>query len=330
MNMFNFINEDINQDNWSVYRPKFGKDSQLEVIGWSGKTGKHKLYVLYCKNCAKDSELFQKGYFRSKKSNLIKGQIPCGCSNKPEWSKEQYIILSKRKARELGYILIEFIGNWKGIHTKMKMLCEEHGEWSSTDITHLLNKGSGCPKCATKTISEAKMKSDKYIIESFLKSKAFHPDTKFWRSERETLNGRKAYWKIYCPDCKQSGESLRGDLQQGKRPCACSPMRQKEAYINLVYDSGTIIAIKFGIANKSQQRLKIQQRKSIYILEQAALYIFPHTENCKKAERECLQELECGIVSKHAMEDGWTETTSLKNLEKIIEIYERNGGILLE
>lgn len=49
-------------------------------------------------------------------------------------------------------------------------------------------------------------------------------------------------------------------------------------------------------------------------------------EDQLKAERECLQELECGVVLKRDMPDGYTETTWYYNLEKIIQIYERNGG----
>jgi hypothetical protein len=30
------------------------------------------------------------------------------------------------------------------------------------------------------------------------------------------------------------------------------------------------------------------------------------------------------------MRDGWSETTWVYNLERIIEIYERNGGIIHE
>lgn len=59
----------------------FGPKDQLEIIGWThkGKDGK-KLYVVKCKECTKDPELFGEGLFISGRSNLSKGQIPCGCS----------------------------------------------------------------------------------------------------------------------------------------------------------------------------------------------------------------------------------------------------------
>lgn len=88
------------------------------------------------------------------------------------------------------------------------------------------------------------------------------------------------------------------------------------------------VAIKFGIANNSKQRMKQQSSKSIYTLKQHSVYTFRSVEECKKAERECRQELECGVVLKRDMSDGYTETTWVYNIDRIIEIYERNGGII--
>lgn len=52
--------------------------------------------------------------------------------------------------------------------------------------------------------------------------------------------------------------------------------------------------------------------------------------NLEQAERECKEQLECGVVLKRDMPDGWTETTYVYNLEKIVEIYERNGGVKVD
>lgn len=50
---------------------------------------------------------------------------------------------------------------------------------------------------------------------------------------------------------------------------------------------------------------------------------------CKKAERECKKELETGVVLKRDMPDGWTETTWSYNIGKVVDIYKRNGGLLV-
>ena len=82
MNLEDIIDPEygLQQDKWSLSKPKFGKDNQLTVVGWSGKCSTNIIYLLHCSECAKDTELFGEGYFKSLKSNLTKSQIPCGCA----------------------------------------------------------------------------------------------------------------------------------------------------------------------------------------------------------------------------------------------------------
>jgi len=301
----------LQQDEWSLSKPRFGKDNQLTVIGWSGRTGNNKYYIVKCELCCKDTELFGEGYFKSSKRKLLKAkQLPCGCSKAPRRSVEQYAVLCSRKAEELGYKFLGFMGEWCGRKTKLKMVCDEHGEWSSGVIGNLLNNDTGCPECRREYMKEVKKTPDNVMITAFLDTGAFHPDTKFWRSDRLNNLGWRAYWNTLCPVCGEVGESISGDLRKGHRPCACSPMRQQEAYINLVMDSTeSIVAIKFGIARDSRQRIKGQNSRSIYKIKNYLTYKFPDVESCKNAERACKKKLECGVLLRSEMPDGYTETT---------------------
>lgn len=194
----------------------------------------------------------------------------------------------------------------------------------------MINQGCGCPGCKTDVISEAKTKPDDVMIASFRKSGVFHPDTRFWKSDRVTSQGYKSYWWVSCPECGKDGESFSSSLQQGKRPCDCNMHRQQECYINWIVDEHeNAVAIKFGIARDSKQRVKQQDRQSSYEIRQYQVYSFPSVASCKKAERECKKELECGVVLKRDMPDGWTETTWSYNIGKVIDIYKRNGGVLV-
>lgn len=309
------------QDDWSLTNPVFGEQGHLKVIGWSGRQWGNKLYVLKCSICSEDAELFGEGVFRSKKADLIKGAIPCGCAKIPKWSKEQFAVLCSRKAHELGYEFIGFNGEWEGKTTKITMSCDKHGEWSSGIINTLINKGAGCPGCGN-------TKPDSVMIQSFFASGCFHPDTKFWRSERLNSQGYPKYWHMSCPECGSGGESTSGNLQKGKRPCLCSPHRQQQCYINWIYnDNNQAIAIKFGIANNSQHRIKQQASQCIYNMKQDSVWTFPDKQSCIKAERECLQELDCGVLSSTEMPDGWTETTNALNIGKVKQIFIRNGAV---
>lgn len=337
MNLADLIDPEygLQQDEWSLNKHTFGEENHLEVVGWSGRnSSSNKYYIVKCMKCSDDAELFQGGYFNSLKGNLVKGQVPCGCSGKHYWTEDQYRTLCLRRAEELGYLFLGFNGDWDGRQTRLRLLCHKHAEWSSGTVSGLLGRGDGCPECKSETISNLKTKSDDVMINSFFASGAFHPDTKFWRSCRQTLYGLKAsysYWYMFCPECGEQGESYRSNLQKGKRPCGCSLHRQQECYINwIIDDHNSAVGIKFGIANNSSTRIQSQNRHSIYEVRQYQVYKFPTVESCRSAERECKQTLVCSILTKEEMPDGYTETTDVLNLVKIKRIYEKYGGVILD
>lgn len=323
----------LQEDEWSLADTRFGEEGQLQVVGWSGRSGGNKFYILKCSKCSQDSELFGDGYFRSVKSHLVNlEQIPCGCSRSTKWTKKQFTVLCERKASLLGHTFLDFSGEWKGNTTKIKMLCKKHGEWDTGTIDTLLSgRGRGCPSCKADILSQINRKPDDIVIMKFFESGAFHPETKFWRSNRLTKAGGTGYWFMSCPECGQEGESLSAHLRYGNRPCACGKQRQTEGYVNGIVDSnGLTLAIKFGIANSSMRRLRDQNWLSPYDINRIVVYKFPDVASCKRAERECKQTLECGVITKEDLPDGYTETTYVYNLDRIIEIYERNGGTLVE
>ena len=255
MRLSDLLDEDgLKQDEWSLTAPTFGKEEQLTVVGWNGKQGANKLYILKCHVCSQDSELFEEGYFYSLKYNLVNGQVCCGCAFNPKWSKEQYTVICSRKAKELGYTFIGFADQWKGSHSKIRMLCEKHGEWMSGNITDLVSGQKGCPLCGDEATREALTKPSNLMIQSFHESGGFHPETEFWKIDRLTKSGCNGRWRVSCPECGEVGDSLAGNLQKGFRPCACSMHRQRECYINSLIDDHNMVAIKFGIANNSKRR----------------------------------------------------------------------------
>lgn len=329
MNLKDLLGDDyLKQDKWSLTNPVFGEHGNLRVVGWSDKNNSGiKYYVVHCLSCVNDSELFGEGYFKCNKSNLTRGQYPCGCSKSPRLSQQQYGVLCSRKAEELGYKFLGFVGEWRGYDSKIELQCQIHKSWQSGDISNLLKAGNGCPACRTDKAGIASKKPDEVIIGSFFASGAFHPNTKFWRSERKNPRGHNNHWYMYCPDCDVTIDSLAGNLKAGKRPCACSLHRQQQAYVHLVKDQDLDIALKFGIANIASNRLWKQNQHSLYNITSLFVYNFPDKISCVSAEKECKKELTCGILTKQEMSDGYTETTYLYNLNKIISIYEKHGGV---
>ena len=326
MNLKDLIgNREILLDGWCKNYPKFGKEDQFSIIGYVCHNKYEKLYIGYCIKCAADTALFGEGYFKILKGNIKKGVLPCGCSSHPKWNKDQYGVLCSRKAKELGYEFINFTDPWKAQKTKIVLNCAKHGDWDTASIDRLLNLDQGCPSCKIATVRAFKMKPDHIMIESFLASGAFHEGTKFWRSDRVDHKGFWSYWNIWCPECETQGVSQAYDLQQGKRSCECSPSRQKSCYINLLFKDSEPIALKFGIANVPEVRIKSLNRTARLEVINIAIYDFPDKISCIAAERRCKKELLCGVISREDMPDGWTETVSLEDIKSLDRIFSEKG-----
>ncbi|MNG05873.1 hypothetical protein D3C84_890870 [compost metagenome] len=134
---------------------------------------------------------------------------------------------------------------------------------------------------------------------------------------------------MYCPQCDSNSISYAGHLQAGKRPCDCSQFRQKFAYIHILNDGVCDIGLKFGVANNCNNRLTQQNSRNPILVKSFMNFEFQSKERCFSAEAECKEKLECGVVSKHDMPDGFTETTYLYNIENIVEIYKKYGGVMV-
>lgn len=309
---------------------KFGNQNQLQVIGWSGRSNKVKLYVLKCHTCCKDPELYGDGLFKSIKSSLTFGQIPCGCSSSARRDERYYKIICDRKATELGYKFHGWSSEFTDRKTKLMLECPEHGLWQSGIINNFVNRNVGCPGCKFDAVGKRASKPDEEFIRDFFSTGAFPEGTIFTRSNTKNKKGHKIYWGMYCPDCHTTVETTANSLVKGCRGCECGKHRQRQAYINLIKDEDLVLGIKFGIANDAAKRVKDHNKKSVFEIENLLVYEFETREFCREAEKHCLNTLECGIFSKEEFRDGWTETTHLFNLNAVCDIYKQYGGTKIE
>lgn len=122
---------------------------------------------------------------------------------------------------------------YKGNETRLVLECPKHGiTWSTTRVSDFL-RGNGCMQCGREATKKSLFKSEETLIASFFASNAFVEGTKFWRSERTTTKGVKAYWHYHCPICSNddfvaaglcSGvfEAYSGALQNGNKSCRCA------------------------------------------------------------------------------------------------------------
>lgn len=319
--------------------------ASLTFLGHFINSSGNKKYVISCAICAVDRELYGEGIFFCSKDLLVRGGTPCGCSRTPRLSEDQYIVLLKRACLDKGIMFVDFQSDFKGQSTKCKIICNMHGE-SYVATTSLLHGESGCPACGRKLsaqsvtrIENSRIATKKALtildsahVFAFFNTGAFHPDTKFTRSDRITphvkyVEGVKQHWEVFCPVCETENESIMSNLKKGKLPCECSQQRQKFAYIYEIIDH----CLKFGITSTKTTRREQEINKSCaYNIKLYGFWEFRSVRECKAAEKEVKNSLLCGVISKTELMDGYTETTSISNLENIISIYEKHGGIVVE
>lgn len=78
------------------------KGGVLTVVGVSiEKSNGAAKFICECSMCSADNELFPYN-FSTTKGSLIKGYVPCGCSNKPKWTEEQFNVRIKRECDSRG------------------------------------------------------------------------------------------------------------------------------------------------------------------------------------------------------------------------------------
>lgn len=231
MQLVQECNWTADQRNFSKQTFKTPKGGVLEIKQvYKGKCGVAH-FGLECSICSKDQELFPKGSIISVKKSLLKGQVPCGCSSNPKWSEEQNKVRVRRICEDKGYIFQGWSGEYKGIHTYLKLYNGRTGNfWESTTINNLL-LGHGDPIEGAEIAISKRLLPDKYHIDKFIKE-GFTGDYKFWRSDRLGKDNRKRYWYYTCPVCSNdeyvkagvcSGifESYENSLAEGFYACRC-------------------------------------------------------------------------------------------------------------
>lgn len=232
------------------------------------------------------------------------------------------------KCNELGIKFKGWVGIYSGAKTYCVLECEKHGEWSTTDLSHLLSSTSKrCPGCSSEAISKARKMEDHEHIIGFMATGSFVYGSEF---KKVSGIGEIPTWEVYCPICDVTRTSRQSNLKEGKKPCDCSHRQSYKCYIHSILDNGTAIGIKFGITVNQIRRLASQRCKSVFDIEPVGIWEMIDPETARKCEAHCLKTFECGVFSKQEVGDGFTETTWTYNLDKIIEIYEDYGGIRIE
>lgn len=320
--------EDILMGRKLEFNSKAGESfvsGNLKIVGHlksESKINRAHEYIVKCSICEQDTELFDGGYFRCIYNNLVKGQVPCGCSYNYRKSDAQLEILLKRLLADTPHLsFIGLGGLLREGRSKVLLQCAHHGEFE-TGTVNVLHRGiKGCLLCRTDSSADAKRLPDSHIIERFIQTGKFSPATTFVRSKTN-------HWNITCAMCGETNESHVSALLKGCLPCSCFLVNQRYAYINK-FSVDKEDYLKFGISCMPDSRQRQQEIASGLSLTRVCTYIFEDNTSCRRAEKVCKTLLETCTVDETIFPDGYTETTYVYNLDKIIEIYKKHGGVKL-
>lgn len=268
-----------------------------------------------CIICPKHGEFWQKPYAHLKGSGCLKCIIDDKKSN-------ENIFIEKAKKKhhnKYDYSKVEYINN----HTKVCIICPEHGEFWVTPNNHLSKYDiGGCPKCKKKKIGEIKKKS----LEDFIKeSNIIH--NKKYSYDKVDYNRTDEQVIITCPIhgdfIQRPQDHLRG---HGCPKCANQQSLPEEEIYNHI---SSIIGEK-----EIKKRINTILNKNLEIDIFIPKYNFGieynglrwHTEKFGKDRYYHLNKtVECekkGIKLIHIFEDEWekNKTLVLNKIDHILNI----------
>lgn len=231
----------------------------LERVNIDGNT----LYKVQCQICKLDHELHGDATYLVYSDYLQKQKMPCGCSKAPKWSKKQWEILLKRKAKENNHVFNGFLGDPEKVNqsTKIILHCNNCGhDWTSGNVGNYYYD-RGCPKCADKLRANSRLTESDVWIERFRSTGKF--DESKYTFERVTDTGR--LWNVYCNVCNSTTVSDRSNLVAGKVPCGCGngggiDVTQPTYFYILTVTALGQKFIKFGISNYPKRRIADHRR----------------------------------------------------------------------
>lgn len=210
------------------------------------------------------------------------------------------------------------------------------GEWEVISYQNAHSVSVSCTKCSTiytKSLENLRrgikcpcFGGKRKITDAHLRHLATSRGMVFLGDNFKANRTKERSLSIRCP--KHGVFSTKfGNFVYGATGCpACAGHQPNLSYVHKVSDGFSCVALKYGITKNIDARILYQNRRNTFKVANIGIWEFNNVEDCKQAEAVCKKEFGKGLVCKRDMPDGHTETTHIKNLDRIIEIYENHGG----
>lgn len=203
----------------------------------------------------------------------------CGAERRAEQqrlSTEEFILrVSEVHGDKYDYSQVEYVNN----HTKIQIICPEHGVFEQTPSKHLY--GRGCPECA---IEQQRSSTDEFVR----RAREIH-GYKYEYSLVEYVHVKTPV-KIICPTHGVFEQRPEVHLHQrsGCQQCAetgFNPSEPGTLYV-LADDKQYPTLIKIGITNDLKKRLRCLRYSTPHPIFKLVSYPFPRGADAYKLEQE--------------------------------------------
>lgn len=208
----------------------------------------------------------------------------------------------------------------KNNKTKVEVCCRNHGVFKISVNNHL--NGAGCQACGleNRTKKRTYSKNDWLRVFNEAHGDEYDYDNVNWGSVRN-MNSKV---QVRCAEHGLFETSL-NQHQRGHGCPSCSNRIFRNAYVNIVDDN----ALKFGVTSNPDLRLKRLKMLNKVSIENLKIWHFEDPKKPIEAESFIKKSIATGVVSKHDMPDGYSETCSINNLGFIISTFESFGGVIV-
>lgn len=237
------------------------KDLTFTVTGVGKDVRERNTLILNCPVCSLDKELWPEGSIQSAISSLNRGRLPCGCSTQVGWSETQNRIRVERSCREKGLVFLGWDGEYKRGKTRLRLMNPDLNYcWNKTVLNYLVNTVHKC--CPLSKDIGNSVCIDKRVS-NFMNTGSFKKGTVFIKDDGKVhKDGRKCYWKVQCPSCKEDEFCKEGlcdgwfysttsALNFGQVPCRCSS-RHHYTDVQWGHRVGKVITEKGGFVETQE------------------------------------------------------------------------------
>lgn len=300
-----------------VLRDLCSKGVIQTFLKWKTQSGCYENNRSEFEAVCREGHHFKHSYFNHMRANCC-----------PECEAERVPTTQQATANILGQGRIQTFNKWvtpsggyERNTSKFEAICLNGHSFEQSYASHM--RGSGCNECGNNVIKEKGLIPEALAIQRLM-DVGHIQEFLGWHTNTGSYEGKESEFQALCKHGHSFEQSYHNHVA-GHLGCDCanSGFRSNQPATFYLLCIGPItnpIAIKLGIANNLQDRIKRLSKRSnvpLYLLNHIS---FSLGREAQSLEKWIMSELNMSAVSAEVLPDGWTESFHLHDLSKLAEL----------